>query len=72
MSKTDTILNDITPLVYSFRDVARMLSCSTTSVGRLVAKGKLRAVGNGRAKRVLADSVTAYVNTSEPADKAVS
>jgi len=71
VNKKDTDPNEITPLLYSFQDTARMLSCSTFSVGRLVAKGKLRAVGNGRAKRVLAESVVGYVNPGEPADKAV-
>jgi hypothetical protein len=72
VNKKDTDPNEITPLLYSFQDTARMLGCSTFSVGRLVAKGKLRAVGNGRAKRVLAESVAAYVNPRDAADKVVS
>lgn len=70
MNKQVTDLHEVAPLVYSFRDVARMLSCSTGSVGRLVAKGKLRAVGTGRAKRVPAESVAAYINPDSQTEEA--
>jgi excisionase family DNA binding protein len=52
----------IAPLQYTIADTARPLSVSSRTVKRLVAKGELATVGQGRLKRIPYDSILAYLN----------
>jgi excisionase family DNA binding protein len=52
----------IAPLQYTIADTARLLSVSIRTVKRLIAKGELATVGQGRLKRVPFDSIMAYQN----------
>jgi excisionase family DNA binding protein len=52
----------IAPLQYRIEDTARLLSVSTRTVKRLIARGELATVGQGRLKRVPCDSIIAYQN----------
>jgi excisionase family DNA binding protein len=52
----------IAPLQYTIADTARLLSVSIRTVKRLIEKGELATVGQGRLKRVPYDSIVAYLN----------
>jgi excisionase family DNA binding protein len=52
----------IAPLAYRLGDAARLLSCSKRTVERLCNKGELEAIGRGKLRRVLYDSIVAYLN----------
>jgi excisionase family DNA binding protein len=73
MSKTSPIIHllppqkvadsrQIAPLQYRIEDTARLLAVSTRTVKRLIARGELATVGQGRLKRVPYDSIVAYQN----------
>lgn len=49
-------------LLLSLDDVAFALSCGRTVVYELVQRGRLIAVGSGRARKVTASSVRQYVD----------
>jgi excisionase family DNA binding protein len=52
----------IAPLQYTIADTARLLSVSIRTVKRLIEKGELATVGQGRLKRIPYDSIVAYLN----------
>lgn len=50
------------PLLVSYLEAARLLGgVSTRHIERLVKAGQLRAVGQGRARRVLYQSILDYI-----------
>lgn len=61
----------IAPLQYRLDDVARLLSVSSRTVKRLIARGELSTVGQGRLKRVPYDSIIAYLNCHRNDSEAV-
>jgi excisionase family DNA binding protein len=52
----------IAPLCYSMKDTARLLSCSKRTVERLCYRGELESIGTGKLRRVLYESIVAYLN----------
>src|SRR5262245_42832279 len=52
----------IAPLQYTIADTARLLSVSIRTVKRLIERGELSTVGQGRLKRIPFDSIVAYQN----------
>jgi excisionase family DNA binding protein len=53
--------------VYTFPDLARILSCSESFLRKLVARGELRAVKMGRLVRFREEDVRAYLAGERPA-----
>lgn len=51
----------IGPFLYRLDDAARLLSCSKRTVERLIAQDELEAVGSGKLRRVLYESIVAYI-----------
>jgi excisionase family DNA binding protein len=54
--------DQIAPLQYRIGDTARLLSVSRRTVERLIERGELATVGEGKLKRVPYDSIVAYQN----------
>jgi excisionase family DNA binding protein len=54
--------DQIAPLQYTIADTARLLSVSRRTVLRLIARGELATVGQGRLLRIPYDSIVAYLN----------
>ncbi len=52
----------VAPLQYSIVDTARLLAMSRRTVERLIMRGELATVGQGKLKRVPYDSIVAYQN----------
>lgn len=50
----------LAPLQYSIKDTARLLSLSRSTVLRLLERGELASVGQGKLRRVPLDSIIAY------------
>jgi excisionase family DNA binding protein len=51
----------IAPLQYTIKDTARLLSLSRRTVERLIARGELATIGQGKLKRLPYDSIVAYL-----------
>lgn len=54
--------DQVTPLQYKIEDAARLLAVSRATILRLIARGELASVGQGKLKRVPYDSIVAYQN----------
>ena len=54
--------DQIAPLQYRIVDAARLLGFSRRTIERLIARGELATVGQGKLKRVPYDSIVAYQN----------
>jgi excisionase family DNA binding protein len=54
--------DQVAPLQYTIADTARLLSVSRRTVERLIERGELATVGQGKLKRVPYDSIIAYLN----------
>lgn len=53
----------VTPLVYSMRDTARLLGgMSMRTVDRLIARGELVSIGQRKLRRVTYASILAYID----------
>jgi hypothetical protein len=51
------------PLAFTLADTARLLGgCSVRHVQRLIEDGELEAIGQRKLRRVLYDSIVAYIN----------
>ncbi len=48
-------------LLNSLEKTGRILSCSRATLYRLIERGQLRAVKNGRSTRITGDSIRTYV-----------
>jgi excisionase family DNA binding protein len=59
--------DQVAPLMYGFEDTARLLSCSVSTIERLVKRGKLVQHGTGKLRRITYESIVAYLNESEAA-----
>lgn len=54
--------DQVAPLQYKIEDAARLLAVSRATILRLIARGELASVGQGKLKRVPYDSIVAYQN----------
>lgn len=52
----------IAPLQYKVKDAARLMQFSRNTVLRLIRRGELATVGQGRLLRIPYDSILAYQN----------
>lgn len=59
----------MTPLLYDIHDVAARLRCSPRTVERLIRAGEIDSVRLGRSRRVVPDSLEAYVRTLSKRDE---
>jgi excisionase family DNA binding protein len=50
------------PLLRTIRDTGRQLAVSRRTIERLIAQGELESVGAGKLRRVLHESIVAYIN----------
>jgi excisionase family DNA binding protein len=55
-------IQSLSPRLITTRDVAHLLGCSPRHVGRLIARGELEIIGQGRGLRIVFDSVDAFIN----------
>ena len=56
--------DQVAPLQYRIGDTARLLGYSRRTVERLIRRGELTTVGQGRLKRVPYDAIAGYLNRS--------
>lgn len=62
ITRFPTSTSQNTPLLVTYAEAAQLLGrVSVRHVERLVAAGKLKAVGRSRARRILYTSILAYV-----------
>lgn len=54
--------DQVAPLQYKIEDAARLLAVSRATILRLIARGELASVGQGKLKRVPYDSIVVYQN----------
>lgn len=54
--------DQVAPLQYKIEEAARLLAVSRATILRLIARGELASVGQGKLKRVPYDSIVAYQN----------
>lgn len=54
--------DQMAPLQYKIDDAARLLAVSRATILRLIARGELASVGQGKLRRVPYDSIVAYQN----------
>ena len=52
--------DQVAPLQYTVKDTARLLAISPSTVRRLIDRGELGSVGQGKLRRVPFDSIVAY------------
>lgn len=52
----------VAPLQYKITDTARLLAVSRRTIERLIERGELATVGQGKLRRVPFDSIVAYQN----------
>jgi excisionase family DNA binding protein len=54
--------DQVAPLQYKIVDAARLLAVSRRTIERLIRRGELETVGQGRLLRIPYDSIVAYQN----------
>jgi excisionase family DNA binding protein len=57
---TRTAIDQLTPLQLPIRAAARLLSYDARTITRLVERGELQAVGQGKLRRIVTASLHAY------------
>lgn len=67
-------MNSEAPLRYTFKEAAALLACSTDTIAREAARGKLIVVGRHTGRRIDAASLHAYhenaIRLATPGNKA--
>lgn len=59
----------MSPLLLTYRSAAEALACGRTKVYELVERGELLAVGKGKGRRIVADSIRDFVRRLEEEER---